>query len=123
MVAIRWTRSPSLIGGEIRSRKERVRGGLVELAGVHGARVEANSKQNAKWNDRTGNARAGIGNQVTSTGEGIEIVVFHSVHYGPYLETGTSKMPKLGVMAEEAEKTAVELSQDASELIRRLFGS
>lgn len=122
MVAIRWDRSPSIISGQIRTRKDAVRQGVVQQAGSHGARVEANSKQNARWNDRTGNARAGIGHQVSTTGDGIEIVVFHSVHYGGYLETGTSKMPKLGVMAEEAEKTAAELTQDAGELVRRYFG-
>lgn len=123
MVAIRWTRPTSIISHEIGSRKERARQGIVELAHSHGARVESNSKQNARWNDRTGAARAGIGHGVFASGDAIEIVVYHSVHYGGYLETGTSRMPKLGVMAEEANKTAAEFSADASELVRRLFGS
>jgi hypothetical protein len=123
VAAVRWTRSPNLIGAEIRSRKERVRAGLVDLAGSHGARVESNSKQNARWQDRTGAARAGIGHQVSTTSDAIEIVVFHSVSYGVFLETGTSKMPRYGVMVEEAEKTAAELAADAGELVRRLFAS
>lgn len=124
MAAVRWTRSPNLIGAEIRSRKERVRSGLVELAGSHAARAEGEMKARAPWNDRSGAARAGLFGQVTSSGgDAIEIVLGHTVNYGVFLELGTSKMAARPIILPVANETAPKLAADASELVRRLFGS
>lgn len=122
MVAITWTRPTSIISGEIRRREERARSALLAMCQHAGTDLANRSKSNAKWNDRTTNARAGIGSEVFGTGETIEIVVYHVVDYGPYLELGTSKMPKLGVMADEAQITAAQVTADAQKIVRGLFG-
>jgi hypothetical protein len=122
MVAISWPRPTSIISSQIASRAQRARSALFDLCEFHGGDLANRSKANAKWNDRTGNARGGIGSQVVASGDSIEMVVFHSVHYGPYLEMGTSKMPKLGVMAEEVQVTAADVTADAQRVVRGLFG-
>ncbi|MDQ3541384.1 MAG: hypothetical protein M3440_11915 [Chloroflexota bacterium] len=119
---VRWIQSPTIIGGNIRSRRERVRGALLTLCQSHGGRLEARSKSNAQWNDRTGQARGGIGNQVTASGDTIEITVYHTAAHGVFLELGTSRMPKLGVMDHEVLVTAAEVTTDAQRVVRGLFG-
>lgn len=122
MVAITWTRPTSIISNEIKSRKQRARSALLELCQFQGTDLATRSKQNAKWNDRTTNARSGIGSEVVGTGDTIEIVVFHAMEYGKYLELGTSRMPKLGVMTDEIHVTAAQVTQDAQKIVRGLFG-
>lgn len=122
MVAIAWPRPTSIISGEIRSRKQRARSALLELSQFHAANLATRSKQNARWNDRTGNARAGIGSQVVDGGDVIEMVVFHTMSYGKYLELGTSKMARLGVMTDEIHVTAAQVTTDAQKIVKGLFG-
>lgn len=81
-------------------------------------------KARAPWNDRSGAARAGLFGQVTSSGgDAIEIVLGHTVNYGVFLELGTSKMAARPIILPVANETAPKLAADASELVRRLFGS
>jgi hypothetical protein len=50
-------------------------------------------QSNAPWNDRTGAARAGLQSTVGITGKGsVTLTARHTVPYGGYLETGTSRM-------------------------------
>ncbi len=121
-VDVRWTQSPTIIGGNIRNRRERVGGALLTLCKSHGGRLESRTKANSRWSDRTGNARQGIGNQVQASGNVIEIVIYHTMDYGKFLETGTSRMPKLGVMDHEVQVTAAEVTTDAAKVVRGLFG-
>jgi len=122
MVAIAWPRPTSIISGQIASRKQRARSALLELCQTSGKNLATRSKQNARWNDRTGNARAGIDSEVVASGDVIEMVVYHTMEYGKYLELGTSRMPKLGVMAEEIHVTAAEVTADAQRIVKGLFG-
>lgn len=122
MVAITWPRPTSIISNEIANRKQRARSALLELCQFHGSNLATRSKQNAKWNDRTTNARSGIGSETVGTGNSIEMVVFHTMEYGKYLELGTSRMPKLGVMTDEIHVTAAEVTADAQKVVKGLFG-
>lgn len=121
-VNVRWTQPPTIIGGNIRNRRDRAGNALLALCQSHGGRLETRTKANSRWNDRTGNARQGIGNQVQANGDRIEIVVYHTMEYGPYLELGTSRMPKLGVMDHEIQVTAAEVTTDAARVVKGLFG-
>lgn len=44
------------------------------------------AKQNAPWQDRTGDARAGLDVAVQSDGDNIIMQLFHTVDYGLWLE-------------------------------------
>lgn len=123
MAHVQWVKSPTGIADEIARRSGRVQQRLTAAAYQRGEELENNSRNNARWNDRTGNARAGIQHIVEASGDVIEIAVGHEVEYGVYLELGTSRMPKLGVMAEEADRTAAAYARDAAEIVRSEFGS
>jgi hypothetical protein len=48
--------------------------------------AEAWMKSNAKWTDRTGNARNGLGAKSVVNKNQVAIVLYHSVPYGIWLE-------------------------------------
>jgi hypothetical protein len=121
-VNVQWTQPPTIIAGNIRNRRERVGSALLALCKSHGGRLETRTKSNSRWGDRTGNARQGIGNQVQASGNVIEIVIYHVVDYAPYIELGTSRIPKLGVMDHEIQVTAAEVTVDAAKVVKGLFG-
>lgn len=56
------------------------------LAANWAARMEAHMKTKAPWQDRTGNARAGLFAKPGTDGDDIVIILGHSVDYGVYLE-------------------------------------
>jgi HK97 gp10 family phage protein len=58
----------------------------------HTPGAEEHMKHHAPWQDRTTNARNGLGARQRSKGDHHAIVLFHSVDYGVYLEEGTEHM-------------------------------
>lgn len=50
-------------------------------------RIEAYAKENAPWDDRTGDARAGLITSVEEDGGFIILELAHTVDYGVWLET------------------------------------
>lgn len=55
--------------------------------GYHATRAVAYARQNARWTDRTGNARNGLFARVNRSSMGkYELVLGHSVPYGLWLE-------------------------------------
>jgi hypothetical protein len=59
---------------------------LQSVVQLHAPKVEAYAKRNAKWRDRTGNARNGL-RGVPESGRGNhKIILAHGVPYGIYLE-------------------------------------
>lgn len=48
--------------------------------------LEAYMKKNAKWNDRTGNARRGLKADLEENDNYVKIELKHTVDYGVYLE-------------------------------------
>lgn len=59
---------------------------MVASAGYVAPQAESYMKQNAKWTDRTGNARQGLGAQVVAERNKVAVVLYHTVPYGVYLE-------------------------------------
>jgi hypothetical protein len=61
---------------------------MIAAAEYNGPKVVSWAKSNAKWTDRTGNARNGLGGQtlVSDGGRHVQLVIFHSVPYGIWLE-------------------------------------
>jgi hypothetical protein len=59
---------------------------MVAAAEYNGPKMVSWMKSNAKWVDRTSNARNGLGGQTLVSGNSVQIVVFHSVPYGIWLE-------------------------------------
>ena len=59
---------------------------MVAAANYTAPQLATYMKTNAKWTDRTGNARNGLGAKVEVSGNKVAIVLFHSVPYGVFLE-------------------------------------
>lgn len=74
------------------------------LAADWAARMEAHMKTHAPWQDRTGNARAGLAGRVETDGEDIVIRLKHSVDYGVYLELAHER--KYAILEPTARKYA-----------------
>jgi hypothetical protein len=70
-------------------------------------------RTNAKWSDRTGNARNGLGATVYDTDKYIDLVFYHRVPYGVFLEVRWSgKYAIIGpTMASVAPRLAAMVSQ------------
>jgi len=60
---------------------------LATLVEYEAAQIENQSKQNAPWTDRTGNARNTIYAFVEQNGKNLELLHGIGVEYGKYLET------------------------------------
>lgn len=71
------------------------------------------AKSNAPWDDRTGDARAGLDVDVRWEGEVIVWDMFHSVDYGLYLETRWNA--KYAIIMPTLEMFAPELGKGLSE--------
>ena len=64
-----------------------VKRGMVAAAYYVAPQAEAHMKANARWTDRTGAARNGLGARVVVEDTKVAIVLYHSVAYGVFLET------------------------------------
>ena len=71
---------------------DRIKQGLGMLANLFAAKMQGEAQANAPWNDVTTAARSGLKGFPLIAAAEVIIYLFHSVHYGPYLELGTSKM-------------------------------
>lgn len=63
--------------------KKRIR----KVFSFNSSRIESDMKSNARWTDRTGNARNGLMCTVEGRGDEITLVLSGSVPYQVYLET------------------------------------
>lgn len=48
--------------------------------------VEEHARETAPWNDRTGDARAGLTGEFENEGNLLTIMIYHTVEYGIWLE-------------------------------------
>jgi hypothetical protein len=70
---------------------------LKNVMQLHAPRVEGYARRNAKWHDRTGNARSGLrGIAESQTNGPYKIILAHGVPYGIYLEVRWSG--RLGII-------------------------
>jgi hypothetical protein len=122
MATVRWDVPPTRIGDEIVRRAQRVAPAVAAVGQSHAARAEAAMKAGAPWNDQTGNARQGLFGRVEVTGTQVVIYLGHTMHYGVYLELGTSRMAARPIVIPVMGQTYPEFVQDAVRVIRGLFG-
>jgi len=77
----------------------------------YGIQIENYAQANAPWEDRTGEARDGLGVEVDEDGETVTLTLYHSVEYGFWLETIQSGrfaiiLPTLELFGTEALQAA-----------------
>lgn len=73
-------------GQAVGSLDRKVKRAMVAVAGRYAPKAEAWMKTNARWTDRTGNARNGLGALAFSDANHVAVVLFHQVPYGVWLE-------------------------------------
>lgn len=64
----------------------RVKAGLSVVGETTGAKMKAYAQNNAKWTDRTGQARGGLDYSSTWKGNILDISIMHTIDYGLWLE-------------------------------------
>lgn len=75
--------------------------------------VLEDAKENAPWQDRTGDARAGLDAEVTTEGNLVVLSLFHTVEYGIWLETAFSG--DYAIIMPTLEKWGMEVFRDAGD--------
>lgn len=79
------------------------------------SQIKAYAKANAPWTDRTGNARQGLQYRTNISDSEIEIVLYHTMEYGFWLELAHQRRYK--ILEQSIQAKAPELV----DAIRRLF--
>ena len=93
---------------------------LKNVVQLHAPRVETAAKRNAKWNDRTGNARNGLrGVAETQRGGPYKIILAHGVPYGIYLEVRWSG--RLGIINPTISAEGAEVMRTVSNGLTKIF--
>lgn len=82
----RLTWGDDSLANSIREGNERVMNKVYSVLEYQTPNVENHAKQNAPWQDQTGNARQGLRAQTFREDANMGIVLYHQVPYGLWLE-------------------------------------
>jgi hypothetical protein len=86
-MSIDWKVSPSDLAEALMGMyHNRARAAVASLAIYFGAKMEAYAKQNAPWQDRTGNARQTLFSLAVLGPDQVALYLSHGVSYGKWLE-------------------------------------
>jgi HK97 gp10 family phage protein len=116
----RWVRPPSGMGAECRRRAEAMEPELLGQMSTLKGSMDSYMQSNIPWTDRTRAARDGLKTSVGITGKGgVTITAWHTVPYGGFLETGTSKMDPFPIIRPTLEAHYA----DAKKVMANIAGS
>ena len=85
-MSFRWRVPPDHLIRNLQAYERRAMGALDAFAADNAQRLQDEARQNAPWEDRTGNARSGLMGSSGREGRFILIVLAHTVFYGKFLE-------------------------------------
>lgn len=97
---------------------------LAKITTYHAMRSEAAARVQARWRDRTSNARNGLtatANNRSASSWHFEYTLYHKVTYGIWLEIRWGG--KWGIIRPTLKQVAPEYWQDAQEVLQKMFGS
>lgn len=93
---------------------DRIHAAVRALARRIAPQLEAWAKENARWQDRTGNARQTLHTEVEEiANEMVEIILAHGVDYGQWLE-----LSRFGVVSEALDVYAPQVWQEVVAMLR-----
>lgn len=98
--------------------ESRIQQGLWLLADLFAQKMQGEAQEGAPWNDVTGAARGGLVGYAVKAATEVIIYLYHSVHYGPYLELGTSKMAPRPIILPVLQANYPEVMAAVMELLR-----
>lgn len=87
--SIKWKTPPATLATRVDQYGENLQVAVQRLADFFATRIEAYARANAPWQNRTGNARAGLRSFAQTTATRVVVYLLHTVSYGVFLERGT----------------------------------
>ena len=116
MSDIRLEVNMNQFASELSGLQSRTEAAVQTLCDTVARKMESWAKDNARWQNRTGNARQGLtGSAVWQDTTTIWIVVSHSVDYGIWLEL--AKQRKYAILEEAVEQNKDELMNGLQRLL------
>lgn len=103
--------------GSLNARMDR---GITAAMAYHATRAVQYARQNARWTDRTTNARNGLFARAERDFPIYRLIVAHSVPYGVWLEVRWNG--RYGIIRETVDVTGPEIMNTVSLLYGRIFG-
>lgn len=87
-LSLKWEsgKSPAALGKRVTNYRDNLRRAIRDLAELYVGRLVDAAKGDAKWTDRTAHARQGLSGTVIESGDVFELVLYHTMDYGIYLE-------------------------------------
>jgi hypothetical protein len=86
MFILEWETDPQELVAGFDAYEQDVKAALRKLAKYFQPQIEGWMKEQARWTDRTGNARQGLHTEIDDLIDGIAIDLLHGVEYGKWLE-------------------------------------
>lgn len=114
-----WIIPPSALALAIQRYGDQVVEAVQEIARYVAVQAESDMKLNAKWTDRTGNARAGLfAFSQMAAGDVVEIFLSHgtAVNYGRWLELGHGM--RYAIIVPTLQKIVPELEEKLKTIFR-----
>lgn len=85
-VSLKWQVPPSALAKAVGDYGKRLLAAVLDLARFFAARIEAYAKANARWTDRTGQARQGLVGRAIATATGVVIMLVGLSDHNIWLE-------------------------------------
>ncbi len=104
----------------LKSAEQKGQAYMSRVTTYHALRAEAYAKINAGWTDRTGNARGSLTAMAFNSKGHHEIVLFHNMPYGIWLEIRFAG--RYSVIIPTIRHEAPEYFETARELLDTMFG-
>jgi hypothetical protein len=114
--SFRWDIPPSVMVDKLSDYKKNLLQAIFQLGKVFAARMEAYARSNARWTDRTGNARQGLTGKAVKTAAGVIIYLFHKMTYGIWLEIAHAG--KYAIILETLETHHPEIMTNLERLVK-----
>lgn len=111
-----WEVPPTVLASNIVAWGKRLLIAVYKLALVFMDRIVTYAKKNARWTDRTSNARQGLSGDVLKTATGVILVLSHGVDYGKWLEIANAG--KYAIILEALEANYSPLMAALEALVR-----
>lgn len=113
-----WIRSPSRMSANLDRYGDRVETAIVAVAEFIGQRMQGYARQNARWQDRTGNARSGLFYQVVREAAEKVVILYlaHTVYYGLFLELAHGE--RYAIIMPTIERHLAEIKRMLDEIFR-----
>lgn len=108
------------LGDNLANADRKVQRYILGVMNYHASQMQSRARRQARWTDRTGNARNGLAAIATAGGGEYSIALFHQVPYGIWLEVANSG--RYAIIMETIQIETPLLMNTLSDLMSALTG-